>query len=192
VGKKGYILGKDEDWNYFYSGETGLTATGLGWVKSYMYDSAGISVYSESAPGASQVRVANFKWLRAGWSGLNMVQTEHIYKGLKRFAKAFREVLESPQLPAVRTLEESCSRIAGLSDDGLREKIKGYRGLLAARGEKLSGGARKHLPEAFWDDGYWSRLSREEMESMLVLENFKSFLGKAPEPEIDGLRAALK
>jgi hypothetical protein len=29
VGKKGYILGKDEDWNYFYSGEPGLTATGL-------------------------------------------------------------------------------------------------------------------------------------------------------------------
>jgi hypothetical protein len=121
-----------------------------------------------------------------------VVQTEHIYKGLQRFAKAFKEVIESPQLPAVRTLEESCSRIAGLSDDGLREKIKGYRGLLAARGDKLDGGARKHLPEAFWDDGYWSRLSREEMESMLVLENFKSFLGKAPEPEIDGLRAALK
>jgi hypothetical protein len=30
VGKKGYILGRDDDWNYFYSGEPGLTVTGRG------------------------------------------------------------------------------------------------------------------------------------------------------------------
>jgi hypothetical protein len=190
VGKKGYILGKDEDWTYFYSGEPGLTATGLGWVKSYMFDSAGISVYTETAPGAAQVRTANFKWLRAGWSGMNVVRAEHIHQGLARFAKAFKEIIESPRLPAVKSLEEVCLRIEGLSAEALREKIGSYRALLAKRGELLSGGARKHLPESFWDEGYWSRLSREEMESMLVLETFKGLIGKAAEPETLRLQAA--
>ncbi len=38
VGKKGFILGDDTGWNYYYSGEAGYPKTGLGWVKSYIYD----------------------------------------------------------------------------------------------------------------------------------------------------------
>ena len=34
VGKKGYILGEDNDWDYFYSPKTGLTIPALGWVRS--------------------------------------------------------------------------------------------------------------------------------------------------------------
>ena len=30
VGKKGYVLGADEDWDYFYSGKKGLTIPALG------------------------------------------------------------------------------------------------------------------------------------------------------------------
>ena len=180
VGRKGYIIGNDEDWTYFYSGEAGLNVTGLGWVKSYMYDSAGISVYTEAGQDSVRVRTANFKWLRAGWSNLNMVQNDHIYKGMVRFARAFKEILESPRLPAVKTLEEDCQAIAGLSDEAMRDKMKSYRQLLAARGEKLKGGARKHLPEAFWSESYWEGLSREHMQSLLVLETLKGYLGKSP------------
>jgi hypothetical protein len=183
VGRKGYILGDDRNWNYFYSGETGLSVTGLGWVKSHMFDSAGISVYSEKEPAGSGVRIANFKWLRAGWSGLNVVRSEHILEGLKRFAQATKEVLESPRLPAAKTLEDACLRIARLSDDQIRQKISVYRSLLAARGERLAGGARKHLPESFWDDDLWARMTRGEMESALLLETLKSYLGKISEAE---------
>lgn len=180
VGRKGYIIGNDEDWTYFYSGESGLNVTGLGWVKSYMYDSAGLSVYTEAGPDAGRVRIANFKWLRAGWSNINMVQNDHIYQGLVRFARAFKEIMESPRLPAVKTLEEDCRKIAGLPDAAMRDQMKSYRRLLAARGEKLNGGARKHLPEAFWSESYWEGLNREEMQSLLVLETLKGYLGKSP------------
>jgi hypothetical protein len=187
VGKKGYILGKDEDWNYFYSGEPGLDVTGLGWVKSYMLESFGISIYFESTPAAPGVRIANLKWLRAGWSGLNVVRSEHIYSGLKRFALTTKEILESPRLPAVATLEDACQRISGLSEAQIREKMQAYRSVLLARCERLDGGARKHLPESFWDDGSWSRMTREEMESALVLETLKAYLGRTPEAEVRNL-----
>jgi hypothetical protein len=183
VGRKGYIVGKDQDWNYFYSGEPGLNVTGLGWVKSHMFDSAGISIYTEAGQGPALVRAANFKWLRGGWSNINVIQNEHIHQGMLRFAQAFKEVLESPRLPAVKTLEDACGRIASLTDDVLRDKMKTYRQLLAARGERLAGGARRHLPEAFYSDDYWQGLKREEMESILVLETLKAYLGRSPESE---------
>jgi hypothetical protein len=166
VGKKGYILGKDEDWDYFYSGEPGLDVTGLGWVKSYMLESFGISIYFESAPAAPGV---------------------HIYSGLKRFALTTKEILESPRLPAVATLEGACLGISKLSEAQIREKMQIYRSVLLARCERLSGGARKNLPESFWDDGAWSRMTREEMESVLVLETLKAYLGRTPEAEVRNL-----
>jgi hypothetical protein len=183
VGKKGYIIGDDGDWNYFYSGEPGLSTTGLGWVKSYMFDSVSVTVFAEKAGGAPGVRIANFKWLRAGWSGLNVVNSGHIHLGLRRYAKSVKDVLESPRLPAVKTLEEACRRIANLSEAQIREKIGIYRDLLEARSARLDGGARKNLPGVFWDDGHWARMSREEMESVLVLETLKTHLGRAHEEE---------
>ncbi len=180
IGRKGYIVGNDEDWNYFYSGEPGLNVTGLGWVKSYMYDSAGISVYTEAGQGQALVRAASFKWLRAGWSNINMVQNDHIYQGMMRFARAFKEVLESPRLPAVKTFENDCRTIAEFSDSAMRDQMTSYRQLLVLRAEKLEGGARRHLPEAFHSEGYWQGLKREEMESSLVLETLKRYLGKSP------------
>jgi hypothetical protein len=179
VGRKGYIIGNDDNWTYFYSGEPGLNVTGLGWVKSYMYDSAGISVYTEAGPDTAWTRTANLKWLRAGWSNINMVQNDHIYEGLVRYARALKEIIESPRLPSVNVFENDCLKIAGLSDAALRDKMKSHRRFLTAQGDKLNGGARKHLPEVFWSEGYWEGLSREGMESALVLESLKAHLGKS-------------
>ena len=97
--------------------------------------------------------------------------------------------MESPRLPAVKTLEEDCQKIAGLSDAAMRDRMKSYRQLLAALGEKLNGGARKNLPEAFWSESYWEGLSREEMQSLLVLEILKGYLGKSPAGGIGSLSA---
>lgn len=184
VGKKGYILGPDDDWVYFYSGEPGLTVGGLGWMSSYMYDSIGISIYAETSPSGSAVRTANVKWVRGGWSNINVIQNEHIHKGMQRFAQTLKSVLESPRLPSVKVLEESAAQIARLTDAGIREKMTVYRSIFLARAERLSGGARKHLPESFWDDGVWGRMRREEMESALVLESLKACLGKISPDEV--------
>ena len=77
VGKKGYVLGSDDNWDYFYSGKPGLTMTGLGWVRSHMYDSYGINIYYEIDPHAPLVRCAAFKWVRAGWSRINAIPAEY-------------------------------------------------------------------------------------------------------------------
>jgi hypothetical protein len=81
-------------------------------------------------------------------------------------------------------LEESAAHIFRLTDSALREKTRVYRGILAARAERLNGGARKNLPESFWDESVWEGMSREEMESALVVETLKAHLGKTPLEEV--------
>ena len=187
VGKKGYILGPDDDWAYFYSGEPGLTVGGLGWMSSYMYDSAGISIYAETSPAGPMVRTANIKGVRGGWSNINVIQNGHIHKGMQRFSQTLKAILESPRLPSVKVMEESAAQISALTDARIREKIGVYRGILLARAERLPGGARKNLPDVFWEESVWARMSREEMESALVLESLKAHLGKIPLEEVRGL-----
>ena len=189
VGKKGYVLGADDDWDYFYSGKPGLTIPALGWVKSYMYESSGINIYEESAPLAGKVRCAVFKWLRAGWSGINMVRRSHIFSGLKRFAKPMKEILEYPLLPAVAAMANDFSRIRSLSDNALKSKMKLYAGILQNRynGDGARGHSKKLPSSLFNGDGHWTRMSRDEMESVLIIEYMKYAVGKTQAGEVGKL-----
>ena len=187
VGKKGYVLGKDNDWDYFYSGEPGLTLPALGWVKSYMYGSSGITIYDEVDPAGPKVRCALFKWLEAGWSGLNMVQRKHIYSGLKRFAQPLKEILEYPLLPSVETMTGDFSRIRGFSEDTLRSKMQIYSGILQNRYDGGKGHAKKLPAYLFKNKNHWAQMSRDEMESALVIEYMKYAVGKTRPDEVEAL-----
>ena len=187
VGKKGYVLGSDSDWDYFYSGKTGLTLPALGWVRSYMYDSRGINIYDEVDPTRPTVRCGLFKWLRAGWSGINMVQKKHIYRGLKRFAADYREIVDSPLLPSADELAAYFTRMRDLSVDALRSKMEIYYRILKNRyllDRKNSGKWPKKLLE---NNGHWQRMSKEKMESALTVEYIKYALGKTGKEEVGKL-----
>jgi len=187
VGKKGYVLGSDDDWDYFYSGKKGLTVPALGWVSSYMYASSAINIYYEIDPGSPRVRCAMFKWLRAGWSGINMVQRKHIYNGLKRFAGTFKQIIEYPLLPPVEALAADFSQIREYSDDTLRSKMDIYLGILKKRYNGDNSNGKKRLAKMLADKDHWLGMSREEMEAALVIEYMKAVIGKTPAAEIEKL-----
>jgi hypothetical protein len=187
VGKKGYVLGTDDDWDYFYSGQKGLTVPALGWVSSYMYASSAINIYYEIEPGSPRVRCAMFKWLRAGWSGINMVQRKHIYNGLKRFGGTFKQIMENPALPPVEVLAADFSQIREYSDDTLRSKMDIYSGILKKRYNGDNHNGQKRLAKMLADKDHWLGMSREEMEAALVIEYMKAVIGKTPAAEIEKL-----
>ena len=187
VGKKGYVLGADEDWDYFYSGKKGLTLPALGWVSSYMYGSSAINVYYEMDAGSSRVRCALFKWLRAGWSGINMVKRKHIYNGLKRFAKPFKQIMEYPALPPADSLAADFAQIRRFSDDTLRSKMDIYADILKRRHNGDGRNGNKRVAKLLADKDHWSAMSRDEMEAALVIEYMKAVIGKTPVEEIEEL-----
>ncbi len=176
VGRKGLVVGSDEDWNYFYSGRPGLTKPGLGWVKSYMYDSFSVSVFYETDP--NRVTLGIYKWLRAGWAGANMVKSRHIQNGLIRYARTFQEIIESPKLPDPMQLAGISKTFGGLSDSELRRRIESHYKILYQEQLQAENKSLEEFSNLMDSDDYIDHLSRQEIVAILTVECMKSLLGK--------------
>ena len=175
VGKKGIILGNDDDWNYYYSGVPGSAKAGLGWIKSYIYDYFSVGVHVESGSSPSMVRAGVFQWIRAGWSGINFVQTMHIIKGMKRDAKNSKTILESPKLPAPNQIASTYQRLSDLPQNDLVEK---YTALQQARQSSAVLSGKIKTNEIKKQDSY-ANTPKEQIIEELMLEYFKVTLGKS-------------
>jgi hypothetical protein len=176
VGRKGGVVGSDSDWNYLFSEECGLTRTGLGWVDSYMYGARSVTVYVQPDDPSQPLRVAMYKWLRAGWAGMNMVKEKHILGGVRRYVSTLKEILESPHLPPHRELEQLVRQVRRLPESDLRERVAPYFSALCSLDDPM---VRKRV---FADDlrsgAYLNRLDRGELERIVLLEYLKCRLGK--------------
>jgi len=178
VGRKGAIIGPDTDWNYFYSGKKGLNKTGLSWVDSYMYDAFSVSILFEPGESKTQTRYMAFKWLRAGWGGINMVRRENIIEGCNRFASGFKKVLESPQLPEAQQLIDVHAMIKGLSDQDLTAKLQPIAMALQKLCRTDPVLSKREFKELIESGKYLEAMSREERENLLMAEMVKLSLGK--------------
>ena len=178
VGKKGLVLGADDDWNYLYTGEKGCTHAGLGWASTYMYDSDSILIYYEETKPTPHVRCAVYKWVDAGWAGINMVQPIHIKNGVKRLVKTFKEVVESPALPDPDTLAVAIRRIENLPTDTLRQEVKTTLDTLKAGHQDDNRLSRKWFARLFKNDRYLREMDRQELIATVCREYLKYLLGK--------------
>jgi hypothetical protein len=176
VGKKGYILGSDNDWQYYYTGETGSAMTGLGWAKSYIYDYFSVSVYVESGSASTMVKTGVFQWLRAGWSGINFVNSGHILRGMKRFGRDNKTVLESPRLPAPNKIFLVHQGLSDMPADVLTKK---YVALLQAQRSSAIKIGKISKTEGE-EELSRANAPKEQMVEELMLEYLKTALGKAP------------
>jgi hypothetical protein len=180
VGKKGLVLGSDDNWDYLYTGEKGCTKPGLGWVESYMYDSASIVVYYDVGGPTPQVRCGMFKWLRAGWAGINMVKPHHIRDGVKRFAKPFKDIIESPLLADTGRISTAIKQINNLSEEELRQKVQNYFLYLKSLYRDQSRLARRWFDQLAGNDGHLAKMKPKEMKAFLEKAYIKHLLGKSP------------
>ncbi len=175
VGKKGCVVGNDKDWNYLYSDEKGLNTIGLGWVESYMYSAHSVVIYvADSARNV--VHVGSFKWLNAGWGKVNMVNSNHILNGIKRFSLDFKAVLEAPGLPGASVLADKYRELSQSSKQELRQMVSPYLNTLKSSGASaLQSNPFKSL---LYSGEYLEQMSHEEMVKVLLLEYVKGCIGK--------------
>lgn len=184
IGKKGLILGTDDQWDYFYSGEKGLTKTGLGWVDSYIYDTFSALIYYEVDENEPLTKCCIFKWLRAGWLGMNMVKEKHIQSGFQRFARDMKRIMESPRLPGAERLADMSIKIRDLPDEELRTKMDQYLNQLAKRQAAEKKTPKLLLKHTTDSSDYISRLSSPQMQAALFLEALKYKLGLLNRDEV--------
>lgn len=178
VGRKGLVLGSDDAWNYLYSDQKGLTKPGLGWVSSYMYDSFAVTVFDEIEPGKPLVRCGIFKWIRAGWAKLNVVNNRHIHSGLGRYAKTFKEIIEHPLLPGRVELEQLFSKIENFSDQELRSSAQTYYHVLKDQYVTAEHLSQDWVADILDNNRHVARMTSAEMKSILVVQSLKKILRK--------------
>ena len=176
VGKKGFTLGDDSDWSYYYSNEPGTTKKGIGWAKSYIYDYFSVGVYVEPSPGQPMVRSAVFHWLKAGWSGINFVKPNHILNGLRRFAQGYNGVMESTRLPASSELSSAYQSLLQLPPSDLLQRYTGLQQALRASAVKMG----KLDKSDQIDQKSFVHLPKEQMAEELMVDYVRVALGKRP------------
>ncbi|MFT5698563.1 MAG: hypothetical protein ACI8ZB_001418 [Desulforhopalus sp.] len=175
VGKKGCVVGDDMDWNYLYSGKTGLNKGGLGWVSSYMYNAHSVIIYVADSE-KNTVNISSFKWLDAGWAKMNLVKSTHILNGIKRFANDFKTVLESPGLPDPEVLAGKYNALRQSDEEELRNIVSVY---LQSLVDADSAAVRSNPFKKLLASGkYLKKMSRDEMVKVLILEYIKESIGK--------------
>ncbi|WP_421899233.1 hypothetical protein [Maridesulfovibrio sp.] len=176
VGMKGLVV-DDNQWNYFYSGIPGLTSGGMGWMDTFMYDSMSVNLYIQDKDNPDQTVSYLFKWLRAGWAGLNVVRPKHIFEGSQRFGRAFTALMESNDLPEPEVFAEKVREIEALPEQELDHYISEYSKQIehiAAEHPVLS----DKFPEVYENGKYADKFTREERIGVLVKEYVKQAMGK--------------
>jgi hypothetical protein len=189
VGKKGLIIGGDDNWDYLYTGQAGVSYAGLGWVKSYMYDSYSVSFYVETDAALPTVRFGVFKWMRAGWAGINLARPPHIYRGLERFAKSFKTVLENPHLGNVAAVSRDFDIIKHLSNEEQRKIIEEYLTAIEKKCRLERRFSDDQLNNLFKGRQYLNGLNKEERQSLIALAHVKNLLGNALNQELTYLQS---
>ena len=179
VGRRGWVLGQDDEWSYLYTQEKGLNVKGLGWASTYMYDSFGITVYYQPSIEKPMVTAGVFSWVKAGWAHINMVQPKHIHNGLVRVALAFTEVLEDPKLPDPKTLAQTFSKSKDLTTAELRNYVSTY---LSDLKERISSSSDvwKKVAGDFDSRELLDQMSRDELYAVVALDYLKKILDRNP------------
>lgn len=176
VGRKGVVLGEDADWNYYYSDEEGLTKSGLGWVNSYIFDSFSVTVLCANPRNPAQSQHVMFKWVRAGWSGINMVRAGHVRDGCKRFAQSLTRLMESPRLPDIESLVRMADHVASMDQTQLNQALAPYIQKLRLLSQDDPVLSRRSFKSAMQSDPL-AHYTTEAKQSLIMKEFIKASIG---------------
>jgi len=174
VGRKAAIVGQDSNWNYVYTKVVGSNLKLVGWAETYMYDSANVSLmYPGDAGGA----LACFKWVKAGWANMNMVQSKHIRAGGERFLANMRQVLDAPKLPEPEAIYARHKELAAMDDAALHAAFEPHAAALASAAQGDSLLSHADFRAVLQDGAYARQLGREDLISELMKLFMKERLG---------------
>jgi hypothetical protein len=184
VGKRAVIV-DDANWTYFYSEEKGLAPALLKWMDTFIYDSRTVMIFSVNGRNSATTDVVLFKWMNAGWKGINVVKPEHIRAGSQRFIDNLSYVMESENMPDALTLIRKYEQVKSLNDEELDLLIKNYAGnfeKVAASHDILS---EEPFSRLIRNSGYARILDREERIGIVMLEFMKDRFGKRRLIDVD-------
>jgi len=175
VGRKGAIL-NDNEWEYFYSGIEGLNKGMISWMDTFMYKSASVQVFVEHDAVAPRSSVFLFKWLNAGWAGMNVVKRSHIYEGSLRYARSFSKILESATLTP-ESVADGLRSVVAMPASEIDPLIEEYAKNFEIRFKDDPKLKKREYAKVIAGGGYAEVLDADARKSVLALQKLKSMIG---------------
>ena len=177
VGKKAAFIGQYEDWDFIYSGAKGTLAKGIGWADTFIYSSACCTVFYEDAPEGNMTGYAMYRWMNAGWSGMNMVKGHHIVSGAERSFLGLQSFMESPKRPDAEDLVAYRDSLEALDLATLRERFKPYSVKVVESVAAVDALQTEDFQKVIKDAGYGDSLQKEEIIATMCVNYLKGQLG---------------
>lgn len=178
VGKKAATIGDYANWDFVYSGVKGTLASGIGWAETFIYSSASIIVFYEDAPGGKDTGYAMFRWMDAGWSGMNMVKQSHITAGAERSFAGLKSFMESPKRPSPADIAAHISALNALDLPTLQERFMPYSLKVEESAATVDALKTDDFQAVVKDGGYGKSMTKEELVAAFAVNYIKELLGK--------------
>ena len=183
VGQKAANIGPYENWDFIYSGAKGTLARGIGWAETYMYAASAIAVFYEETPGGATTGYSLFKWLRAGWSGMNMVKRNHIRDGTIRAFTGLQDFMEAPNRPSADAIIAYTQQLRALDVETLRKRFAPYSAKVTEIGKTDAVLQTDDFQKVINNGSYGANLQKEELIAAMTVNFIKQKLGK---PQLAG------
>ena len=178
VGKKAATIGDATNWDFVYSGVKGTLAKGLGWAESYIYSSASIIVFYEDVPGGKDTGYAMYRWMDAGWKGMNMVKPSHIMAGADRSFDGLKAFMESPKRPSPEAIDAYMKSVEALDLPALQERFKPYSLKVEEAASNTPALQNEEFQAIIKGGGYGNSMTKDELVAAFVVNYIKEQLGK--------------
>ncbi|MDR3073475.1 MAG: hypothetical protein LBV01_01960 [Deltaproteobacteria bacterium] len=179
TGKKAAFIGDYSDWDFVYSGAVGTLAGGIGWAETFIYSAASIIVFYEDAPGGKQTGYAMYRWMDAGWSGLNMVKPAHISAGAERSFAGIKFFMESPRRPPASVIAAYAESLKALDAASLRQRFAPYSAKVEEAAKNVEALRTDDFQKVIKGGGYGKSMGKEYLIAALCVNFVKEKLGKA-------------
>lgn len=176
TGKKAYFLGDYANWDFVYTKDVGGTASGIGWMSTYIYNTCSITLIFPKSDGTTSYSM--LKWLKAGWSGLNVVKRKHITAGADRNFTGMQAVIHGATSVKPEELEKISKKYDAYDRAAMLKEAAPYAQELAklSKNDEILG--RDEFQALLAGGKYAENLSDEELRSLLKVLALKRRLGK--------------
>lgn len=175
-GRKGNFLGDYGNWDFVYTDNVGGTASGLGSLTTYIYSSSTITLLYPKDDGTTGCSM--FKWIKAGWGGINVVGRQDMIKGTDHNFSGLLQVLDRQRDIKAEELEAINKRYGKAPREEMLREVKPYVEELAKLSKNDEILKRSEFQAVLANGEYPATLSDDELRSLLKGLALKRRMGK--------------
>jgi len=175
---RGIPVGPVDDGVFYYSQKPGMNMPGVTWVKSQMYISSTISVYMEMPD--NKTAVAMFSWQSAGWKGMNIIKSYHIYTVLQNTLKTFNDVFGNPKINVQSTTDIiiKINKMSPKTKNALYKEYCNYVRKWSYKKPKGLNPFRKSAIAKIFNEKSLNNMKQDYKDILIIQEFIRNLLGK--------------